>query len=111
MAKLNWKSQMLVGGVAVIGAAILALGSVSMVRLPLLGSSGLGSFVVLLVLTLLSSRFTVPVTNVDGISHTQKSVADAFIFLAVMMYTTAPANSMGPAIILAAIVGLICSLS
>jgi len=111
MPKLNWKTLLLVGGVAAIGGAILILGIASTVRLPLLGWSGVGSFVILLVLTLLCSRFTVPVTNVDGISHTQKSVADAFIFLAVMMYSTAPANSVGPAIILAAIVGFLASFS
>ena len=103
--------MLLVGFVATISTATLIFGIVSTARLPLLGSSGLGSFMILLVLTLLSSRFTVPVTNVEGTSHTHKSVADAFIFLAVMMYTTAPANSMGPAIILSAIVGLICSFS
>src|ERR1700738_3482778 len=111
MPKLNWKSQLLVGVVGAIGAAILILGIVSTARLPLIGWSGLGSFVILLVLTLLSSRFTVPVTNVDGISQTHKSVADAFIFLAVMMYTTSPANSVGPAIILAALVGFLSSYS
>ena len=111
MQKLNWKSQLLVGVVAAIGAAIMILGIASTVRLPLFGWSGLGSLLILLVLTLLSSRFTVPVTNVDGISHTQKSVADAFIFLAVMMYTTAPADSVGPAIILAAFVGFLSSSS
>src|ERR1700682_2020789 len=111
MPKLNGKSHVLVGVVAAIGAGILIVGIASMVRLPLLGWSGLGSFVILLVLTLLSSRFIVPVTNVDGISQTQKSVADAFIFLAVMMYTTAPANSIGPAIILAAFVGFLSSYS
>ena len=107
MRKLNWKSLLLVSGVTAIGAAMLILGLVSTVRLPILGWHGLGSFVVLLVLTLLSGRFTVPVTNVDGTSQTHKSVADAFIFLAVMMYTTAPANSVGPALILAAAVGFI----
>jgi len=111
MQKLNWKSLFLVGGVAAIGAAILVLAIASTVRLPILGWHGLGSFIVLLVFTLLSSRFTVPVTNVDGTSQTHKSVADAFIFLAVMMYTTAPANSIGPALILAAIVGFISSFS
>jgi diguanylate cyclase (GGDEF)-like protein/putative nucleotidyltransferase with HDIG domain len=111
MPKLNWKSLLLVGGVAAVGGWILILGIASTVRLPLLGWSGVGSFVILLVLTLLCSRFTVPVTNVDGMSHTQKSVADAFIFLAVMMYTTAPANSVGPAIMLAAIVGFLASFS
>jgi diguanylate cyclase (GGDEF)-like protein/putative nucleotidyltransferase with HDIG domain len=111
MPRPNWKTLLLVGGVAAIGGAILILGIASMVRLPILGWSGVGSFVILVVLTLLCSRFTVPVTNVDGISHTHKSVADAFIFLAVMMYTTAPANSVGPAIMLAAIVGFIASFS
>src|SRR5439155_1385668 len=53
------------------------------------------------------SRFTVPVTNVDGISQTHKSVADAFIFLAVMMYALAPANNLGPPIVLAALMGLV----
>jgi diguanylate cyclase (GGDEF)-like protein/putative nucleotidyltransferase with HDIG domain len=76
-----------------------------------MGWHGLGSFAILLVLTLLSGRFTVPVTNVDGTSQTHKSVADAFIFLAVMLYTTMPANSFGPALILAAIVGFISSFS
>ncbi len=111
MQKQNWKSLLLVGGVAAIGAAIFILAIVSTVRLPILGWQGLGSFVVLLVLTLLSGRFTVPITSVDGTSQTYKSVADAFIFLAVMMYTTAPANSVGPALILAAIVGFISSFS
>ena len=111
MRKLNWKTLLLVGGVAAIGSVILALGIVSTVRLPVLGWHGIGSFVLLLFLTLLSGRFTVPVTSVDGTSQTHKSVADAFIFLAVMMYTTAPANSVGPALILAAMVGFISSFS
>src|SRR5712671_4386530 len=106
MQKTNWKTLLLVGGVAAIGTAILLLGIASTVRLPILGWHGLGSFVVLLVLTLLSGRFTVPVTNVDGTSQTHKSVADAFIFLAVMMYATTPTNSVGPALILAAVVGI-----
>jgi diguanylate cyclase (GGDEF)-like protein/putative nucleotidyltransferase with HDIG domain len=111
MPKLNWKSLLLVSGVASIGTTILILGIVSTMRLPILGRHGLASFLVLLVLTLLSGRFTVPVTNVDGTSQTHKSVADAFIFLAVMMYTTGPSNSLGPALILAAIVGFISSFS
>src|SRR6476469_2922897 len=98
MRKLNWKSSLLVGGVAAIGAVILLLGLVSTVRLPILGWHGIASLVLLIALTLLSGRFTVPVTSVDGTSQTNKSVADAFIFLAVMMYTMAPANSFGPSV-------------
>ncbi len=111
MSKLNWKSSLLVGGVAAIGAVILLIGLVSTVRLPIMGWHGIASLVLLVCLTLLSGRFTVPVTSVDGTSQTHKSVADAFIFLAVMMYTTTPANSVGPALILAGLVGYISSVS
>src|SRR6266478_7940551 len=111
MPRSNWKSLLLVSGVATVGGALLIAAIVWTMRLPILGWHGLGSFLVLLVLTLLSGRFTVPVTNVDGTSQTHKSVADAFIFLAVMMYTTAPANSLGPALILAGTVGFVSSFS
>src|SRR5882724_498085 len=111
MAKFNWKSLSLLAAVVVAGAIILLLGFVSTLRLPLLGWSGLAPLVVLVVLTLISSRFTVPVTSVDGTSQTNKSLADAFIFLAVMMYTMAPASSFGPSVILATIVGVIASAS
>jgi diguanylate cyclase (GGDEF)-like protein/putative nucleotidyltransferase with HDIG domain len=111
MPRLNWKSLILVGGVSAIGFALLIVAITSALRLPLMGWSGLGSFAVLLILTVACSRFTVPVTNVDGVSESNKSVADAFIFLAVMMYTLAPANNLGPAIILAAIVGFVSSFS
>ena len=111
MPRLNWKSLILVGGVSAIGFALLLVATTSALRLPLMGWSGLASFAVLLILTVACSRFTVPVTNVDGVSESNKSVADAFIFLAVMMYTLAPANNLGPAIILAAIVGFVSSFS
>src|SRR5438105_11531369 len=111
MPRSNWKILLLVSVVATIGGALLIAAIVSTIRLPLLGWSGLLPFVLLVVLTLLSSRFTVPVTNVDGSSQTHKSVADALIFLAVMIYTLPPAETAGPAIILAAIVGFLASFS
>src|SRR5256884_1539431 len=111
MPRSNWKTLLLVSGVATVGGALLIAAIVWTIRLPLLGWSGLLPFVLLVVLTLLSSRFTVPVTNVDGSSQTHKSVADALIFLAVMIYTLPPAESAGPAIILAAIVGFLASFS
>ena len=97
--------------VTFVGAVLLVGGIFSTLRLPVLAWSGLAPFVVLIGITLISSRFTVPFTNVDGSSQSHKSVADAFIFLAVMMYTMPPANTLGPAIVLAAIVGFISSLS
>lgn len=102
---------MLFAPVVGVGALIMVGGIVSTVQLPFLGRSGLIPLIVLIAVTLIASRFTVPVTNVDGSSQSNKSVADAFIFLAVMMYTMAPANSFGPAIILAAVVGFLSSLS
>ncbi|HXI25637.1 MAG TPA: diguanylate cyclase [Pyrinomonadaceae bacterium] len=111
MPKLNWKSLFLLVPVTIVGAVILVAGIFSTVRLPVFTSSGLAPFAVLIGITLISSRFTVPFTNVDGSSQSHKSVADAFIFLAVMMYTMPPANTWGPAIVLAAIVGFISSLS
>jgi diguanylate cyclase (GGDEF)-like protein/putative nucleotidyltransferase with HDIG domain len=107
MSRINWKSLLLITSVAVVGTGVLIAGVLWTVRLPILGWSGLIAFAALLVLTLVSSRFTVPVTNVDGISQTHKSVADAFIFLAVMMYALSPANNLGPPIILAALVGFV----
>lgn len=111
MPKLNWKSLSLVGIVAFIAAVIVLAGIRSTLHLPFLSWSGLAPFFILMALTLVSSRFTVPVTNVDGTTQSNKSVADAFIFLSVMMYTMPPGNSFGPAILLAATVGLIASLS
>ena len=93
MSKLNWKTLLLVAGVAIIGAALLLAGAWWTLSLPILGWTGLLSFAVLIVLTLVSSRFTVPVTNVDGISQTYKSVADAFIFFAVMTSILASSSS------------------
>ena len=111
MPKLNWKSLFLLVPVTIVGAVILVGGIFSTIRLPVFTWSGLAPFVVLIGITLISSRFTVRFTNVDGSSQSHKSVADAFIFLAVMMYTMPPANTLGPAIVLAAIVGFISSLS
>jgi len=105
----NWKSLTLLGVVGILGSFLLAYGIVSAVKLPLWGWDGLAPFAVLLVLTLASSRFTVPVTNIDGVSQSYKSAADAFIFVAVMMYALSPANNLGPPIILAALGGFISS--
>src|SRR5262245_50239886 len=111
MPKINWKSLLLIAGVVLAGGGLFVSGLVWTLSLPWLGWSGLVSLALLLILTLVSSRFTVPVTNVDGFSQTNKSVADAFIFLAVMMYALAPANNLGPPIILAAAVGFLSSFS
>ena len=105
MPKGNWKSLALLGGVAMLACLLLATALVSLVGLPLTGWTGIAPLAGLLLLTLAASRFTVLITNADGHSSSQKSVADAFIFLAAMMYTTVSVNTVGPAVLLAAIVG------
>src|SRR6266511_2261876 len=110
MSKIDIKKWAVTTVVASIGAGLLLFGAYStVVKLPFLGWTGLGPFLLLLAITLVTSRFTVPVTHVDGGSHTHKSVADALIFLAVMMYTLAPAFNFGPAIVLAAAVAIVTS--
>lgn len=110
MPKIDFKKTIVTAVVAFLGAALLLYGLYSLFKLPLLSWSGLAAFFLLLGVTLVTSRFTVPVTHVDGASQTQKSVADTLIFLAVMMYTLAPANNFGPPIILAAAVASVASL-
>lgn len=109
MPEGNWKTLALLGCVAALASVLLVLSLVSITGLPLTGWTGLPPLAGLLVLTLAASRFTVSVTNGDGVSQSEKSIADAFIFLAAMMYAVEPANSVGPAVILAAIVGFISS--
>lgn len=109
MSKFISKRVLLLGAVASAGAVLFVYAVYSAARLPLFGWSSLGSLFLLLVLTFASSRFTVPVTSIHGNNQTYKSVADAFIFLAVMIFTLPPVNNFGPAIILAAVVSLLAS--
>jgi len=111
MPKFNWKSLLLFMATVVAGGIVLVSGVVRTLHLPLIGWTGLVPVVVLIVITLIFSRLIVPVTSVDGSSHSNKSVADAFIFLALIMYVTAAANNFGPAVLLAAVAGLMSSLS
>ena len=109
MPKGNWKSLALLGSIAALALVLLIFALLAIARLPLLGWTGLAPWGGLILLTLAATRFTVSVTNADGVSQSQKSVADAFIFLAAMMYAVGPAHTAGPAVVLAAIVGIISS--
>jgi len=101
----NWKSTALLGGIIVLSVCVLVLGVVETFQLPVMGSSGLLALMVLLVLTVAVSRFTVSVTGSDGMGGYRKSMAEAFVFLAVVLYAVPPANAVGPAVLLAALVG------
>jgi diguanylate cyclase (GGDEF)-like protein/putative nucleotidyltransferase with HDIG domain len=109
MPEGNWKTLALLGCVAALASVLLVLSLISIAGLPLTGWTGLTALAGLLLLTLAASRFTVSATNADGVSQSEKSVADAFIFLAAMMYAVEPASSVGPAVLLAAVVGFISS--
>lgn len=107
MPKQDWKGNALFIGISAASLGLLTLALVSTLALPFLGRAGLLSWLVLLVLTLVASRFTVSVTSADGLSHTRRLVADAFVFLAVMLYAIPPAGTVGPATLLAGIVGFL----
>ena len=100
---------MLLNSISAVGLILLGAALISTVRLPLLTSSGFLSWLGLLALTVVASRFTVSITTSVGVSQSRKSVADALVFLAVMIYAVPPAETAGPATLLAAIVGLVSS--
>lgn len=109
MPQINFKKVLPIGAAAVVGSGLLLYAIYSTLSMPLLGWSSIGSLFLLLVLTVASSRFTVPVATLDSNNQIHKSVADSFIFLAVMMYALPPANNFGPALILAAVVTFLAS--
>lgn len=107
MQARNWKGNALFVGISLVGGVLLVSALFSTLALPFLGSAGMVPWLVLLVLTFAASRFTVSVTSADGLSQSRKSVADALVFLAVMIYAVPPAGTAGPATLLAAMVGLL----
>lgn len=98
---------MLLTSITALGLILLCAALFSTVRLPFFTSAGLLSWLVLLALTLVASRFTVSITTSVGVSQSRKSLADALIFLAVILYAVPPADTAGPATLLAAIVGVV----
>jgi diguanylate cyclase (GGDEF)-like protein/putative nucleotidyltransferase with HDIG domain len=106
MLKANWKSTALLAGISAVTGCLLLSAFVGTLELPLFGTTGLVSWFVLLLLTLGASRLTVSVTSTDGVRHSRKSIADAFVFLAVMLYAS-PSHTIGPAVLLAALVGFV----
>lgn len=109
MPKGNWKSLAFLGAVALLAGILFFFALGTLIHLPLNGWTGLLPMVALLFLTIAASHLTISVTNADGVSQSTKSVADTFIFLAVMMYAGPPASTIAPAVVLAGAVGLISS--
>ncbi len=89
MPKGNWRSLALLGSVSIV-AALLLFHSLNSLRT--LNLVQLAWCAGLLFLTVAAGQFTVSLTNADGANQSRKSVADAFIFLAAMMFGAAPAT-------------------
>ncbi len=105
--KRNWKSTLLLSVISTLGFLLLCSALISTVQLPFFTSAGLLSLLVLVVLTLAASRFTVSISTTVGVSQSRKSVAEALVFLAIILYAVPPANTVGPATLLACIVGFV----
>ena len=105
--KTNWKSTALLTGILVVGFILLLVAVLDTISLGLFGSAGILSFTVLLILSAAVGRLTVSLTSTGGVHCYRKSIADGFVFLAVLLYSAPPANALGPAVLLAAFVGLI----
>ncbi len=87
--------------------ALLLSAFLNTADLAFFSKQGIGPLLILLLLTLGGSRLTVLVTSTDGTQRTRESIADSFVFVAVMLYAAPPASSAGPAVLLAALVGFV----
>ena len=105
--KRNWKGTVLSIGIMTLGSLLVCSGLISTLKLPFLTTAGFLSWLLLLILTLAASRFTVSITTTVGVNQSRKSLADALVFLAVILYAVPPADTVGPATLLAAIVGFV----
>ena len=109
MPETNWKSTALLAGISVPSAVLLLSAVLNTVNLAFFSQIRINSWLVLLLLSVAASRLTVLVTSTDGTQRTRESIADAFVFVAVMIYAAPPANAPGPAVLLAALVVFLSS--
>jgi len=107
MSKTTWKSSVLLACLTSVAVVLLIAGLLRAFSLPFLTSDGLMSLLILSLVTLAASRITVSVTSVDGLHCSRKSMADVFVFVAVMLYAVPPAATFGPAVLLAALAGFL----
>jgi diguanylate cyclase (GGDEF)-like protein/putative nucleotidyltransferase with HDIG domain len=109
MLQTNWKSTALMAGISAVSAILLLSAVIATVDLALFTNVGIGSWLLLLLITVLSSPLTVRVASQDGMLRSRESIADSFVLLAVMLYAVPPSNTAGPAVLLAALVAFVSS--
>src|SRR5690348_2723052 len=107
MLERNLKCTVVLAGLSATGGGLLIWALMATLSMDLFSPGGLGSWLVLLIVTLGVGRLTVTVTSTDGVHQSRKSIADAFVFLAVMLYAIPPSDTAGPATLLAAIVAFL----
>src|SRR5215211_5872536 len=107
MLQTNWKSTALMAGILGVSAILILSAVVATVDLALFTNVGIGSWLLLILITIASSPLTVRVTSNDGILRSRESIADSFVLLAVMLYAVPPSNATGPAVLLAALVAVV----
>ena len=105
MPNTNLKSAALLSGIAGVSLVMVVSAAIDTAELPLISS--VIPLLVLLLLTFAASGLTVSVNSTDGVGKSRKSIADAFVFLAVMLYAVPPTDTVGPAVLLAALVGFL----
>lgn len=105
--KNKWKSHALLVAVSVVAVSIVAVALISTLRLPFFGKQGMLLWLLLGSVTVAAARLTVRIASSEGLSESRKSVADAFIFLAVIIFAQAPATTVGPAVLFAAVIAFI----
>jgi diguanylate cyclase (GGDEF)-like protein/putative nucleotidyltransferase with HDIG domain len=107
MLQTYWKSTALMAGISVVSAILFLSAVVGTVDLALFTNVGIGSWLLLILITIASSPLTVRVASDDGILRSRESIADSFVLLAVMLYAVPPSNTAGPAVLLAALVAFV----
>ncbi|HKN83555.1 MAG TPA: diguanylate cyclase [Pyrinomonadaceae bacterium] len=107
MLKSNSKSTALLAGISAVSILLLVSAFITTAHLALFTDIGINPWLLLLLLTIASSRLTVRVVSSDGVLSSRESIADSFVLLAVMLYAVPPSDSAGPAVLLAALVGFI----
>ena len=107
MLKTNPRSTALMAGITVVSTLLLLSAAITTADLALFTNVGIGSWLLLLIITLATSPLTVRVNSNDGILRSRESIADSFVLLAVMLYAVPPSNTAGPAVLLAALVAFV----
>ena len=109
MSSLSRNSTVLLLCAAPVCLVVLVWGAISTLSLPWSTPAGIFSFVGIALLTIISAGFSVAVTDTNRHKWSHKSVADAFVLLAIITYSGSASGNAGPSVILAGITAVAAS--